>query len=88
VGDVNHAVVPPSIPSDHEVSLIDGRFCAAVCTCGWRSAGRRSRATARAEGHDHALLYADGRLSRVDVSERTDSTAQAEEAGPVAAAEA
>jgi hypothetical protein len=51
-------IVPPAA---HEVRVVDGRFCHAVCSCGWRGAGRRTRATARAEAHDHALLYADGR---------------------------
>ena len=51
-----------SVPAHaHEVRVIDGRFCHAVCSCGWRGAGRCTRATARAEAHDHALLYADGR---------------------------
>jgi hypothetical protein len=44
--------------SSHEVRIIDGRFAYATCTCGWRSAGRRLRETAKSEGHDHALLYA------------------------------
>jgi hypothetical protein len=43
----------------HEITILDGRFMHAACTCGWRSAGRRSRATARTEARDHALLYAD-----------------------------
>jgi hypothetical protein len=51
----------PLPPAAHEVRVVDGRFCHAVCSCGWRGAGRRTRATARAEAHDHALLYADGR---------------------------
>jgi hypothetical protein len=46
----------------HEVSVIDGRFTIARCSCGWHSAGRRLRATVRAEARDHALLYADGRV--------------------------
>jgi len=49
----------PTAPG-HEVRIQDGRFAAAVCTCGWVGAGRRNRATAREEAHDHALLYADG----------------------------
>jgi hypothetical protein len=44
----------------HEVTVIDGRFVRAECSCGWRGAGRRHRATAREEARDHALLYADG----------------------------
>jgi hypothetical protein len=50
----------PAEPT-HEVRVVDGRFITAECTCGWRSAGRRARATVRAEARDHALLYADGR---------------------------
>ncbi len=43
----------------HEVSIVDfHRFTQAVCSCGWVSAARRARNTARTEGHDHALLYA------------------------------
>jgi hypothetical protein len=49
----------PEAPG-HEVRLDDGRFTTAHCSCGWQSAGRRNRATARAEARDHALLYADG----------------------------
>jgi len=44
----------------HEVTLVDGRFMHAACSCGWRTAGRRDRRKARAEARDHALLYADG----------------------------
>ncbi len=51
-------MVPPT--PGHEVRIEDGRFTTAVCSCGWQSAGRRNRATARAEARDHALLYADG----------------------------
>ena len=50
-------------PVSHEVVVVDGRFTAARCSCGWRSAGRRSRATVRAEARDHSLLYADGRTA-------------------------
>ena len=54
--------VTPSPPSTtHEVRLVDGRFAHAECSCGWRGAGRRNRASARVEARDHALLYADGR---------------------------
>ena len=49
----------PAAPG-HEVRIEDGRFTTAVCSCGWQGAGRRNRATARAEARDHALLYADG----------------------------
>ena len=49
----------PEAPG-HEVRVDDGRFTTAHCSCGWQSAGRRNRATARAEARDHALLYADG----------------------------
>lgn len=45
----------------HEVHLVDGRFMSAECSCGWRTAARRSRAVVREEARDHALLYADGR---------------------------
>jgi hypothetical protein len=50
-------MVPPA--PGHEVRVDDGRFTTAVCSCGWQSAGRRNRATAREEARDHALLYAD-----------------------------
>ena len=55
---------PPRVTS-HQVRVVDGRFCSAECTCGWRSAGRRHRTTVRAEARDHALLYADGRILTV-----------------------
>ncbi len=45
----------------HEVHLVDGRFMSAECSCGWRTAARRSRAVVREEARDHALLYAEGR---------------------------
>ncbi|MFN8169891.1 MAG: hypothetical protein U0S36_14080 [Candidatus Nanopelagicales bacterium] len=48
-------------PTTHEVRVVDGRFAHAVCTCGWRGAGRRNREAVRTEARDHALLYADGR---------------------------
>jgi hypothetical protein len=58
------APVPGSRPAaaapGHEVTVHDGRFSSAECTCGWRSAARRHRATARQEARDHVLLYADG----------------------------
>jgi hypothetical protein len=49
----------PLVPG-HEVTVHDGRFSTAECSCGWRSAARRHRATARQEARDHVLLYADG----------------------------
>jgi hypothetical protein len=52
--------VPAPPAPGHEVHIEDGRFTTAVCSCGWQGAGRRNRATARAEARDHALLYADG----------------------------
>jgi hypothetical protein len=43
----------------HEVRVSDTNgFTSAACSCGWRGAARRHRATARKEGRDHALLYA------------------------------
>lgn len=59
-------VVPDVVPvprdpeglTTHEVRVVDGRFMHAECSCGWRTAGRRSRATVRAEARDHALLHA------------------------------
>ena len=52
------ALLPPDgrLP-EHEVHIEDGRFSHAVCTCGWRTAGRRDRRSVRAEARDHALLY-------------------------------
>ena len=68
--EVDAATAPTVVPAQavgapvsHEVIVVDGRFAAAHCSCGWRSAGRRSRATVRAEARDHALLYADGRTA-------------------------
>jgi len=62
--------VPParteSAPVRHEVVVVDGRFTSASCSCGWRSAGRRSRATVRGEARDHSLLYADGRTAAAE----------------------
>ena len=54
------AVAVPVHPGSatHEVTVVDGRFMHAECSCGWRTAGRRSRATVRAEARDHALLHA------------------------------
>jgi hypothetical protein len=57
------ATAPAQAPVGHQIAVVDGRFAAAHCSCGWRSAGRRSRATVRAEARDHALLYADGRTA-------------------------
>ena len=53
-------VAVPRYPDDltHEVRIVDGRFMHAECSCGWRTAGRRNRATVRAEARDHALLHA------------------------------
>ncbi len=58
--EASAAVAVPSHPGSvsHEVTLVDGRFMHAECSCGWRSAGRRNRATVRAEARDHALLHA------------------------------
>jgi hypothetical protein len=53
-GRLTKAVAPTTA---HEVSIIDGRFAIARCTCGWHSSGRRLRATVRTEARDHALLY-------------------------------
>ncbi len=58
--------------------MVDGRFTSAACTCGWRSAGRRSRAMVRAEARDHALLYVDGRLLVIEPDAPAQSEAQAE----------
>ena len=43
----------------HEVRVVDGRFTSAVCSCGWTGGAHRTRARARQEARDHALLYAD-----------------------------
>jgi hypothetical protein len=56
--DPHEADLP--VAPGHQVRIEDGRFTTALCSCGWQSAGRRNRATARAEARDHALLYADG----------------------------
>ena len=56
----DHHVAPVPDAPGHEVHIEDGRFTMAVCSCGWQGAGRRNRATARAEARDHALLYVDG----------------------------
>jgi hypothetical protein len=62
----------------HEVTVHDGRFSSAECTCGWRGAARRHRATARQEARDHVLLYADGSelsTGTAPAAERTDDRA-------------
>jgi len=51
----------PASPAAHEVTVVDGRFMHARCTCGWRSAGKRERKAVRIEADDHLRLYADGR---------------------------
>ena len=50
-----------------EQRVVDGRFAHAECSCGWRSAGRRLRSTARTEARDHALLYAGADVRDIDV---------------------
>ena len=55
----------------HEVTLADGRFTIATCSCGWSGSARRHRAAARVEARDHALLYADGRVLTTHQSART-----------------
>ena len=57
---LTESVAVPTHPgtSTHEVTVVDGRFMHAECSCGWRTAGRRSRATVRTEARDHALLHA------------------------------
>ena len=51
----------PVAPVAHAVTLVErGPFLQPTCSCGWSGAARRSRPTARAEGLDHALLFADG----------------------------
>ena len=62
-GDLREVSEPVDVPAhpaspDHEVTVVDGRFMHAECSCGWRTAGRRNRATVRAEARDHALLHA------------------------------
>lgn len=56
-------------PRAHEVRIEDGRFAHAVCTCGWRTAGRRDRRSVRTEARDHALLYAGQATVTVDISD-------------------
>jgi hypothetical protein len=55
---VTDRISPDGRPPVHQVHIEDGRFCHAVCTCGWRTAGKRDRRSIRAEARDHALLYA------------------------------
>ncbi len=55
---VTARLTPDGRLPEHEVHIEDGRFSHAVCTCGWRTAGRRDRRSVRAEARDHALLYA------------------------------
>ena len=58
----------PHVPSaGHEIRVVDGRFAHAECSCGWRGDGRRTRSTARAEAHDHALLYATADVREIDL---------------------
>jgi hypothetical protein len=47
----------------HEVRVVDGRFTSAVCSCGWTGGAHRTRARARQEARDHALLYADAGIA-------------------------
>ena len=62
----------------HEVTIHDGRFVSAECSCGGRSAARRHRATVRHEARDHALLYADGSaLATEPAADGRDRPAQA-----------
>ena len=43
----------------HRVRIVeDYGFTRAECTCGWVGTGRRSRASARAEGARHAAEHA------------------------------
>ena len=58
--EVPTVVSVPAHPDDltHQVHVVDGRFMHAECSCGWRTAGRRNRATVRAEARYHALLHA------------------------------
>jgi hypothetical protein len=60
--------------STHEVRIEDGRFAHAVCSCGWRTAGRRDRRVVRAEARDHALLYA-GAASITETVDISDTSA-------------
>lgn len=72
----------PQAPG-HEVTVEDGRFSTAECSCGWRSAARRHRATLRQEARDHVLLYADGSTLAVGPAPAgtvTDAPAPAERA--------
>jgi hypothetical protein len=55
----------------HEVTIVDGRFTIATCSCGWSGTARRHRAAARVEARDHALLYAEARMLTPHESART-----------------
>lgn len=57
----------PATASHHSVSIVDGRFMHAACTCGWRSAGKRERKAVRIEADDHLRLYADAVVRSLEV---------------------
>ncbi|MEU6660353.1 hypothetical protein [Streptomyces sp. NPDC046821] len=47
---------PSESPGTHRASTAErGRFCLAVCTCGWRGPARRARSKAREDAEAHAL---------------------------------
>ena len=68
-----HTAAAAAAAPAHEVHLDDGRFSSAQCSCGGRTAGRRSRSIVRAEARDHALLYADGRELAPELSLESDA---------------
>jgi hypothetical protein len=45
-------------PEHRTITVEQGRFCLARCTCGWRGPARRARSLARADadGHTEHLL--------------------------------
>jgi hypothetical protein len=59
----NRFADPSAPPAPHRIQMVErGPFTVARCTgCGWESFARRSRPLARAEGLDHARLYANTR---------------------------
>ena len=40
--------------AEHRVTLHDGKFAHAACSCGWRGDGRRSRKKMKADAAGHA----------------------------------
>jgi len=49
----------------HRVTVVDGRFTWAECTCGWRTPARRDRRSTRNAAVEHATTLGDGTTTTV-----------------------